>query len=298
MGVVATLRNGVLSALVVLAVAFATTVGAPDSAGAQTHDDRRSSGAGTLGDDVRFGVVNAFVGGMTAGIIAHLRDRSFQKAFVGGVTGGSLAWVAKRVAASRFDGAGLAGRQIGAVGASIVRNASLDVGLLDSLTLPVGPFRLQVGATRPTRPRLDFDLQEGYRLVEGLLDSAYSLDWGRTWSAGTPVFTTDARLSDVDRRVNGLVTGGTIVLRRQEQERLDDVFAHERVHVLQTDFLKTTVGYPLERWARRAVGFPDVSVTNHMLTGLGHEPLVYLMTGPLPRALSPLEVEAEFLEVR
>ncbi len=81
---------------------------------------------------------NAVLSGVTAGVVQKLRGGSFRDGFVRGLTGGGVIYLGKRVAAERFSGAGLLGREVASLGTSMVRNASEGYGLLDDVVLPVG----------------------------------------------------------------------------------------------------------------------------------------------------------------
>lgn len=122
-------------------------VGVPGPAAAQfpqgSHESQRFATT-TWVDDLNFLSANALLGGITAGIVSHLRHGSFSTGFTRGALGGAVAYGGKRTAAAGFAGAGFLGRQLGAVGGSITRNAALDIGLLDTLILPVGPLRIFV----------------------------------------------------------------------------------------------------------------------------------------------------------
>ena len=61
--------------------------------------------------EVGFVGINAVLGGVTAGVTSLIRGNSFSDAFTAGALGGTMSYAGKRVAASRFYGAGLIGRQ-------------------------------------------------------------------------------------------------------------------------------------------------------------------------------------------
>jgi hypothetical protein len=286
---------GRASALVLLCM---LALGAGVAGQAPGEESPRASG--TWVDDFDFASANAVLAGLTAGIVSRLRGGSFGSAFAGGALGGGVAYLGKRVSAARFDGAGALGRQVGSLGASITRNAALQVGLLDTLLVTLGPVRLSVGRSTPRGTALHLDLHETYWLAYALAEEDLRMDWTRSVSAGAPVFTTDAALRGGrdDGFVNGMVTGGVIVLTHRARADLDDVFAHERVHIVQREFMKRTIGDPLERWARRATGLDGLGIADHLLTGLGYLPTHYVLSGAWEPRRSLFEVEAEFLEGR
>ncbi|HSL71144.1 MAG TPA: hypothetical protein VK864_12940, partial [Longimicrobiales bacterium] len=136
---------------------------------------------------------NALFGGLTAGVLQELRGGSFKDGFTRGVLGGSVTYVGKRVAGRRFDGAGLAGREISAVGASIVRNASAGRPTFESLILPLGPVNFHLSPK--TRDLfVSLDVIGAAFLVYGLAEPELHFQVGESISAGAPVFHTDNRV--------------------------------------------------------------------------------------------------------
>jgi len=193
---------------------------------------------------------NALIGGLTAGILQELRGASFAPAFVRGALGGAGVYAGKRIAAERFSGAGLIGRQVAAVGSSVVRNASDDVPALDRLILPVGPVRLYVTrSTGAVRPRIDA-LALGWTIY-GVLEDEIDFDWSESLSAGAPVFVTRGKVIDRhhDGQTTGLAESGIVIVAgvpafgAAHRRR---VLAHERVHIIQGDHIFTTWTDPLE----------------------------------------------------
>ncbi|MGD8319774.1 MAG: hypothetical protein PVJ02_04955 [Gemmatimonadota bacterium] len=250
-------------------------------------------------DDFNFLAANALVGALTGGVLARLHGRSFAGGFTRGALGGGVAYVGKRTAAARFSGAGFLGREVNALGASITRSAAYGSGMLDTLVLPVGPLRVYLTPQDPGGTALRLDLEEAYWLVYGLAEDRLDLDLRRSFSAGASVFTSASRFKGRDGAVDGQAVGGMIVLSRNPRwDAPARIFAHERVHILQFDFFKLTVGQPLERWAVRRLGAADLPLMERVDLGVGHLPLVYLLIDPWRYDRSPLQVEAEFLETR
>ena len=282
-----------MSALLLLALAAPGTAQAVAGAG----ENDRWKDANWV-DDFNFLSANALLGGLTAGVVSKLRKGSFKDGFLDGALGGGVTYLGKRLSAARFSGAGFLGREVAAVGGSIVRNGSLGVGTFDTLVLPLGPLKAFVtpSALRRTRIRLDL-YQTGY-LLAALSEERLALDWRRTFSAGAPVFLTDAMIQGEDGFVSGTMGGGVIVLGRGTNNAKDDTFAHERVHVAQMDFFEISFGLSLERWARTKVGMGRIPLLDHTVLGVGfypaYIPLVYL--GDYSDRW--LEVEAYFLEGR
>ena len=109
-------------------------------------------GPSGLASDVAFLGVNVALGGLSAALFQQLRGGSSWDAFLNGALGGAVAYAGRRLAVERFDGASLAGRQVAAVGTSIVRNASNGCGALDQLVLPFGFARLYLRRHDTTSP--------------------------------------------------------------------------------------------------------------------------------------------------
>lgn len=183
---------------------------------------------------------NALLGGLTAGTTRLLRGGSFRDGFVDGLLGGSAVYAGKRVAAERFDGAGLIGRTVAAAGTSMVVSAGDGADLFSRFLLPVGPVLLDVRPGHGVRARLDA-IAAGW-MIYGVAEPELTLDPGRSLSAGAVVFRTDGKLvaRDEDAHAAGLMSAGVIFLAdipAYGDAVLERAFAHERIHVLQQDFI-------------------------------------------------------------
>ena len=167
-----------------------------------------------------------------------------------GAIGGALAYGGKRLSVERFAGAGFAGRQIGSVGHSIIRNAADGRPLLRRLVFPLGPVRFHVRPDSLSRLRARVDLPTAiYALIVSLNNN--ELDLGESLSAGALVFrSTGQSLSDRKGTcLAGLTLAGVIVMNDVTGLGTDDrnpAYAHERVHVSQHDQLFVTLSDPLE----------------------------------------------------
>jgi hypothetical protein len=228
---------------------------------------------------------NAVLGGVTAGLAQRLAGGSFRDGFTRGFVGGSVVYAGKRVAVERFGGAGLLGRELAAVGTSIVDNAAAGRGTLEQLVLPVFIGRVYIdtgiGSARPPRLTPRLDALATFWTAYGFIESELSFDTRATLSSGTPVFRTDNRemvLGGDSAHAAGLALAGVIYLAeipawgRAWRER---AFAHERVHALQMDqiFLKWT--RPAERAlierlprAGGVLRFVDLNLSSELLRGL------------------------------
>lgn len=243
---------------------------------------------------------NAVLGALTAGVLQALRGGSFQDGFARGALGGSVVYVGKRVAGERFDGAGLIGREIGAVGSSMVRNAAESQPTLSRFLLPVGPLALEVrrGQDAGVRPRVDV-LTLG-TVVWATLQPELELDWGSSLSAGMPVFRARGLAIAFDgASVAGVTLPGTVILADPAffpLEGAEGIFSHERVHVVQEEFLRIAWSAPLERWLLPRVPGGAWVHRNADLNTLGLVGRVLLQgVGAATVRNFPWELEADFL---
>jgi hypothetical protein len=194
---------------------------------------------------------NAVFGGVTSGFLQKTRGGSFRDGFTRGFLGGSVVYAGKRLAVERFGGAGLLGRGVAATGASMVRNASDGHPPLERLILPVGPVRFYVDRGVGTAVRAKFDLNTlvlmGYAATRGELE----LQAASSLSAGTPVYAAREFLFGATEdtiRASGQVIESVIFLSElpwRHPEEAREVFAHERIHLLQRDQLFITLTEPL-----------------------------------------------------
>lgn len=256
--------------------------------GARGQSDVGDTGHG-LNHPVLLGV-NAVLGGLTAGVGRWLNGGSIHQGLEVGLAGGALGYVGRYVAVQDFGGAGLLGRQVNAVGTSMVANAAADRPWLSRLDLPVGPvvLRFEPGSGLLPSPRVR--VWDAVWLVSGLVDSRLELDWKESVSSGAPVFRAPDHL--LEDGAYGRYVGGVIVLGLNQRP---STLAHERVHVLQFDATHGYWGRPVEDWAAEAL--PDVTVPG-WIEGGGAAPLMLWM---MHESLSldwhqrPWEAEADFL---
>jgi len=246
--------------------------------------------------------VNALLGGLTGGAMQMARGGSFQDGFARGSLGGGLIYGGKRIAVERFAGAGLLGREVAAVGASVVRNASEGRPGLERLVLPLGPVRLHVRNDGGPRLRAKLDLMT--LLATGYAVAAPELEWDAdaSLSAGAPVFRVEDRLlrgtggEDDPEEIGaaGITRAGAVYLSDFPGLEFEENFAHERVHVIQHDAFFWTWTSPAEEWALGLLPGGE-ALGRHL--DLNLSPLV---TRGLALAFKryedrPWELEAEFL---
>jgi hypothetical protein len=215
----------------------------PDPCDAAAH----RSGTQRLPGHVKFAAANAALGALTAGIATYVRGESFLEGAVGGATGGVLSYTGKAIATSRFDGSGMVGRQVSALGSSIVLNTSRGAGPFSRVTFPVGPIHVDVvsGPDFSIRPRLDVANILATVIIAS--DPDTRLNWHYTLSTGALVFVDRGHDRWYGRHTSGVIT---VKERRRsgniERDFQEYVVRHERVHLLQGDFTAMTWGRPME----------------------------------------------------
>lgn len=263
----------------------------PPSAAAQAPHGWEPSDA--FGDMAYLGL-NTLLGAVTAGVINRIHGRPFKDAAMAGAAGGGLEFAGKRLAAARFTGAGLMGREVGAVGASAVRNASEGRAAFDELMLPLGPIRFYVRPGGGGLSAVRLSLPEAATLIWAATHPDLRLLWGESFSSGAPVFEAPGRTIRIDRveMANGVAVNGVIVLEGRWREGPRFILAHERVHVLQRDFAGHAWSGPFDRW---------VLDRTDLTSALGRWVDPGLLVFPiyaLGFVSDMVEGEAEFLETR
>jgi len=199
---------------------------------------------------------NTFLGALTGGIAQELRGGSFRDGFTRGALGGAVTYLGKRVAVERFNGAGLIGRQVGALGSSMVRNAGDGIPTLDRLVVPLGVGRLYVrrGTDRAFQIQPKLDALATAWVLYGAIEDDLAFDAGASLSAGTFVFKTSNKVmlyGGGEHSAGGFANAGVVYLSDVPawgRRFLDGAFAHERVHIVQEDQLFVTLTDPFEDW--------------------------------------------------
>lgn len=273
---------------------------APARAVAQSNADGPVPPLPGWADELTFAVGNALVGGLTAGIARAIDGESFVEGFRRGLAGGALHYAGKRlVLTTGFDGRHLLARQVAAVGTSVVTNAAAGRGALDRLFFPMGPVALELetlGGVRTLRPSVD--LYDLVRIGQAAADEDLRLDWEASLLSGAVIFEGCCRVLH-DRGVDGVAAGSVVLVEEAAPGMREQILEHEMVHVLQRDLINRAWFYPLER-----------ELAGRLLPGLGWLTEVRIgmlyptMKGwfgdvqPVRSLLSPLEVEAEWIEWR
>jgi hypothetical protein len=227
-------------------------------------------------DRVAHLAVNGALGGFSAAMFALARGKNPWHAAVMGFGGGVAMGAGKQVAGKRFDGAGLVGRQLSALGTSVVRSASEDTMIV---LVPMGPMTLEVRPRAVDRVRTRVNLVGSATVLYYIIRADTRVDVGATLSAGAPVFRFPTEtVSTRDGIIFGRMDFGTIVLGAapsvlDEQRRM--TLPHESIHVAQYDFLEHALSLPPERAILRALGVGerflrhiDIGVISVMLAGV------------------------------
>jgi hypothetical protein len=242
---------------------------------------------------------NALLGGLTAGLVRHFSGGSFAEGFTRGVLGGSLVYAGKRVAAERFGGAGLIGRELAAAGASTVRNAGAGLRPLDRLSLPVGPVWLELRRSRPVRVGARVDPAALAWLLYGVVEDELELDLAESLSSGTALFRTKGKLlsfGDDSVHAGGVTNAGIMFLAdvpAYGAAYARRAAAHERIHVLQEDQLAILWTDPVAASAIRRIPALD-RFGRHLVVNLTTE--LFRVLAPLfaTHEDRPWELEAIF----
>lgn len=253
-----------------------------------------------VGDAADLGV-NALLGGLTAGVAQKARGGSFQDGFTRGMAGGAVVYWGKRLAVQNFAASGLVGREVAAVGASVVRNAADGRPSLQRVMLPVGPLHLYLEGNGSPRLRARLDLATLAAAAYGVAEPELEWDAASSWSSGAPVFRVRNQLlrGEGGREIGaaGITRAGTIYLSQLPGLNYPEDLRHERVHVIQNDQFFLTWTDPVEdallqrlpggRWVSR---FVDVNLSPLVTSGLAEVFKNY--------DRRPWELEAEFLARR
>jgi hypothetical protein len=194
--------------------------------------------------DLRIAGANMALGGVGAAIVAGLSGEAVGPAFLKGAAGGAVVYTGKRIAAERWYGAGLVGRQVGLLGGTMTRNGGMGRGFFDEVALGIGPVRWYRDLVHETTVWA-VDVPAAGLLAWGLLDSRVRLDLNQTLSTGATVLaSTSDREYPMDHALPGTIFASGI----GSEERVSYARAHESVHILQFDQFHFLLGDPVERW--------------------------------------------------
>jgi hypothetical protein len=240
--------------------------------------------------------INAAIGGVVGGGWAMIRGTSVSKGFGQGLAGGLIVSGGRQTAAKTFQGAGFLGREISAVGVSLVSSVGKPA---TTLSFPVGPLSIQYA-----KGAFDWRVQVADCLITAAtaLSPHTRLDPGLSLSAGVPVFRTHG--SGITGRegtdASGVTQGAVIWLGPSaftSEHRSRRVLGHESVHVTQEDFYQNTVALPIEAALLEKFSFGRAFLKHFDLGVLGDASALALAHF-IPYRSQPWEKEAYALEGR
>lgn len=239
---------------------------------------------------------NAGIGGATGAVGAILRGRDPLRGFLYGAIGGLTMSAGRQVAGRRFTTAGLVGRELSAVGVSLVHAGERDTLLL---LAPLGPavVELRPRAVDRVRTRLDL-VQTG--TIAYVAARGGRLDWRATLRTGAPVFRVGQNLLHVGEQsaaVGAMLHGSILLLDPAQRPAGIDgaqTLRHETVHVLQYDYASQAVALPIERSLLGHVGFWR-RPARHLDVGALTPLLLGAIAAPVPYGDRPWEREAQRL---
>lgn len=218
--------------------------------------------------------VNAALGALTVAVRPEGRRDGFWRGLLEGAAGGTLAYAGKRLSVESFPAAPLLGRQVSAVGASMVANAADGVPPLQSVSLPYGPVRIELWPRRTSALVFRVDAANLVLTSLAAVHPEYRLLAGESAAAGTPIFVRDDLAG-----AGGLHLGGLVVLDAAPEDYPlgRQHLRHEMIHVMQYDFAARAWARPAERWVLRRAGARP-AVHRHVEMGLLIPPWTLLNT--------------------
>jgi hypothetical protein len=202
--------------------------------------------------------VNGAIGSVLAAAHAVVRGRNPLKALAPGFGGGVLMGAGKQVAASRFFGAGLIGRQVSMIGVGVVEVVARDTMVFRSA---LGPLTLEIRPRARDKVQPRINVVDAATLLVYVLRADAHLDVGGTISTGAPVFRLPIAKMEFDGGfAEGFQHTGVILMANElasDPRERQLILAHESVHLLQEDALSDLVGVPLERGLIAILPFGD-----------------------------------------
>lgn len=196
---------------------------------------------------------NVLLGGAVGGVTQKLRGGSFRDGLARGAFGGALAFAGKRVSIAEWDGAGLAGRQLAALGTGVIRNAAAGRPSLERVMLPLWPLHVYLRPDSAARVRVKLDVLTTVFTALSLAASGTTLEVRESLSSGVVVLREhDAYLAvpGEETCVPAYTFAGAVMVSDIMVPRTagNSTVPHERVHVIQYDQFFTLVSDPAEQW--------------------------------------------------
>jgi hypothetical protein len=177
---------------------------------------------------------------LTVGLSRAVAGEQVWPSIVAGGLGGATAFAGKRLVSDNSNYTVLAGRQLSALGASMVANAGTGKAPLSRVVFPYGPLRIYFTDSSTRRVRIKLDIAGvGAALYLATRDGNH-MDWAKTLKAGIPVVLVDSLAPPTD--LGGWHVAGVVRLRTAspfmtlEPSTAHLAMGHEFVHVAQYDF--------------------------------------------------------------
>jgi len=140
------------------------------------------------GAHARYLALNVVIGATAATARAAITGAPLRTALTRGLIGGAFMSAGMELVGTERPEARLAGLQVAAVGASVMRNVDADVPAFSDITLPFYPFYVRVRPGSPTPVTARLSLMSAVRLTSVYTrGSRPRVDWGATLTTGAPV---------------------------------------------------------------------------------------------------------------
>lgn len=195
------------------------------------------------GNELEVLAMNMAFGAVASGIVAGIRGQPVRRAVALGALGGAINFVGKTIVAGEFDGAGLVGRQVSAIGASLTRDAAEGTEPFRRMVFPIALLNVHVDRDSPRPVRVKADL--GTVIATGVaISRGYRFDMEWSLLSGTPVFGVDYReMHSAGQHIAGVVR----VMEYDGMVMYPEALRHELIHVAQNDGAFITWSEPVER---------------------------------------------------
>lgn len=238
--------------------------------------------------------INVAIGAATSATWSALRGRGFSAGIRDGIAGGAVIAIGKQVAASPFEGSGFFGREMAAIGVSLITSAGREHV---TFSLPIGPGAIRL--TKGEAPDWRINAVNAIATVVDLTQRATHADVELSLSSGTFVFrskrpTFHSGSGETNYDILGTEYLSNIMLSKDAftpSKRFPNVLYHENVHVLQEDFLDQAIANPIEDaiLSRTRIGR---RIVRHIDIGLLASQLKFIADYSVPYASRPWEREA------
>ena len=243
--------------------------------------------------NTRLVLINAGLGGFTAGLMRAAHGESFISGFAKGAAGGAVVSAGRSIIAK--DGARYAwsGRMLAAIGSSEIRNVSQGRSMLSEIIVPVGFVRLYVTTTRHIKIAPRLDVAGAFATIAYARYEDTWFDWRESLVAGAIVFTQPEASDPLGSQRAGVIRVADIppnVYRSGQNFVRPSVTRHELVHATQYDFISDVWGEPLEGWILGKLKNGPV-IHRYLDLGLIH-PLITGVATLIEHDKRPWEVEA------